>query len=163
VGFTPSQQAPLLSAGVGMHEAIENIRATIEIATRQGITQARIALQPEELGELRIHLTQSSEGLLARVMADTPDAAAALASAHSELRQSLNSIGVSLLRLDIGSFSQSDAQAHQERHTEAPGGSGGQESSNSTAEREEPETNRALTNTPTPSVLSRGGHIDVLA
>jgi flagellar hook-length control protein FliK len=89
--------------GVPMQEMIETIRASIEIAARAGSTQAHIALQPEELGHISIHLSQTSEGLLARVTADTPAAAQALVSARSELHQSLSSLGATLLRLDIGS------------------------------------------------------------
>jgi len=58
---------------------IESIHATVEMAARQGMAQARIALEPEELGSLRIHLSQTADGLLARVSADTPAAAQALA------------------------------------------------------------------------------------
>lgn len=86
---------------------IDAIRATIELASAQGANQARIALQPEELGEIRIHLSQSAEGLVARVTADTPAAAQALAQGRSELHQSLSSLGTPLLRLDVGAFAHS--------------------------------------------------------
>ncbi len=96
-----------------MQEMIDSIRATIEIAARQGMTQARIALQPEELGHISIRLSQTSGGLLARVSAETPAAAQALAAGRSELHQSLSSLGVSLLRLDIGTFGQPQAGARE--------------------------------------------------
>jgi len=88
--------------GVGLQEAIESLHGTIQLAARQGLTQARISLQPEELGEIRINLTQTAQGLLARISAESPAAAQALAAAHSELRQSLSSLGINLTRLDIG-------------------------------------------------------------
>jgi flagellar hook-length control protein FliK len=105
--------APLLASGVGMQEMIESIHATIELAARQGVSQARIALQPAELGEIRIHLTQTGDGLLARVTAETPAAAEALAGVRSELHQSLSSLGTSLLRLDINSFAQPEGRQGQ--------------------------------------------------
>ena len=105
-----AEGGPLLDSGVDLQGMIDSIRATIEIATRQGMGQARIALQPAELGQIRIHLTQTSEGLLARVTADTPAAAQALAASRGELHQSLSSLGTSLLGLDIGSFKQSDGR-----------------------------------------------------
>ena len=37
-----------------MQEMIESIHATIELAARQGVSQARIALQPAELGEMAV-------------------------------------------------------------------------------------------------------------
>jgi flagellar hook-length control protein FliK len=87
---------------VGLQEAIESLHGTIQLAARQGLTQARISLQPEELGEIRINLTQTAQGLLARVSAESPAAAQALAAAHTQLRQSLSSLGINLTRLDIG-------------------------------------------------------------
>jgi flagellar hook-length control protein FliK len=110
VDSSSSSGAPLLASGVGMQEMIESIHATIELAARQGVSQARIALQPAELGEIRIHLTQTGDGLLARVTAETPAAAEALAGARSELHQSL---GASLLRLDINSFAQPEGRQGQ--------------------------------------------------
>lgn len=95
-------------AGVALQDMIESIHATIELAARQGMAQARIALEPAELGSVRIHLSQTADGLLARVSAETPAAAQALAGARAELQQSLSSLGVSLLRLDINSFGQSE-------------------------------------------------------
>jgi len=99
--------SPLSIPGVPMQEMIDSIGATIELASRQGIAKARIELQPEELGHISIRLSQTSEGLRARVTADTPAAAQALSQGRSELRQSLSSLGLSLLQLDIGSSGQS--------------------------------------------------------
>jgi flagellar hook-length control protein FliK len=93
-------------AGVPMQEMIDSIGATIQLAARQGIAKARIELQPEELGHISIRLSQTSEGLRARVTADTPAGAQALNQGRSELRQSLSSMGLSLLQLDIGSSGQ---------------------------------------------------------
>ena len=68
------------------------------------------ALQPRALGDVRIHLSQTADGLLARVTADTQGAAQVLAAGRAELHQSLSSLGVSLLRLDIGSFGHAQAR-----------------------------------------------------
>ena len=95
--------------GSQMQDAIDTIQTTIEIAARQGYARARIELQPEELGHISIRLLQTSEGLRARVSADTPAGSQALTQSRSELRQTLTSLGVSLLQLDIGSSGQSPA------------------------------------------------------
>ncbi|MGH2854524.1 MAG: flagellar hook-length control protein FliK, partial [Solirubrobacteraceae bacterium] len=95
-------QGPLLDSGVGLQQAIETLHGTIQLVARRGLSQARIALEPEGLGEIRIHLTQTTQGLLARVTAETPAAAQALAAAHAELRQSLDSLGLNLARLNVG-------------------------------------------------------------
>ncbi len=116
------QQGPMLEDGVGLQQAIETLHGTIQLAARQGLSQARIALEPEGLGEIRINLTQTSQGLLARVTAETPVAAQALAAAHAELRQSLSSLGLNLARLSIGAHSHSAAH---DGDTALGGGRGG--------------------------------------
>jgi flagellar hook-length control protein FliK len=115
------ETGPLPSSGVGMQDMIDSIRATIELASAQGINQARIALQPAELGEIRIHLSQSAEGLVARVTADTPAGAQALAQGRSELHQSLSALGTPLLRLDVGAFGQSQTGERDGRTAGEPG------------------------------------------
>jgi flagellar hook-length control protein FliK len=112
-GTQPSAPTPTLA--IGMQDMIEAIRATIDIAARQGLTQARIALEPEELGHISIRLSQTSDGLLARVSAETPAAVQALTANRAELHQSLSSLGVSLVRLDISSFGQSQAGLREDR------------------------------------------------
>jgi flagellar hook-length control protein FliK len=112
-----SEASLLGDSSVPMQEMIDTIGATIQVAARQGIARARIDLQPEELGHISIRLSQTSEGLRARVSADTPAGAQALAQGRSELRQSLSSMGLSLLHLDIGSFSHSQARGREERST----------------------------------------------
>jgi len=111
--------APALTYGVNLHQAIEAVHATVEMATRQGLSQARIELEPAELGAIRIHLTQTAQGLIARVSADTPAAAQALAEGRSELRQSLTSLGLTALHLN---GSASDQAGMQQQHDPASRG-----------------------------------------
>ena len=155
--------APPSSSGVGMQEMINSIRATIEIAARQGATQARIALEPEELGQISIHLSQTSEGLLARVSAETPAAAQALADGRSELRQSLSSLGLSLLRLDISSYGQSEARERQDRFTAGGNSSGASTTSTSTEDGDNAEPVGALEGAAAPATIAGGALVDVLA
>jgi len=103
-----------------MQSMVETIHATIELAARQGISQARISLEPAELGEIRIHLSQSSDGLLVRLTADTPAGAQALASGRGELHQALSSLGSTLLRLDIGSGSAQGGEGRQAEGSPRP-------------------------------------------
>jgi len=142
---------------------IDSIRATIEIAARQGMTQARIALQPEDLGHISIRLSQTSAGLLARVSAETPAAAQALQAGRAELHQSLSSLGVSLLRLDINSFGQSQAGEQDGRFAGEPGASnasrapGGSEEGDGSEPVGEPEGAAAR------ATIAGGELVDVLA
>jgi flagellar hook-length control protein FliK len=122
-GTAATGAAPTLATGVAMQDMIDAIRASVEIAARQGLTQARITLQPEDLGHISIRLSQTGAGLLARVSAETPAAAQALTAGRAELHQSLSSLGVSLLRLDISSFGQSQAGDQDGRFAGEPGAS----------------------------------------
>jgi flagellar hook-length control protein FliK len=151
---------PQTPAGVPMQDMIDSIRATIEIATRQGSTQARIALQPEELGHISIHLSQTSEGLLARVTADTPAGAQALASSRAELHQSLSSLGGTLLRLDIGSSDTRDREGRFARNAEAASTAGA--SANSEDE-DGDATVEAIDSASQPRGAPRGELLDVFA
>jgi flagellar hook-length control protein FliK len=99
-------EATLAPGGVELENMIDSIRATVQLAARGGMAHARISRQPEELGEIRIHLTQTREGLLARVSAGSQEAARTLMAGRSELADSLRSLGTSLLGLDIETFSQ---------------------------------------------------------
>ncbi len=117
--ISTTQAGAANSYGVDLQQTIEAVQATLELATRQGLSSARIALAPAELGEIRIHLTQSASGLVARLTASTPAAAQALGEGRSELRESLHSLGLTALHLDTATF-QSGAQGregHAPRHT----------------------------------------------
>ncbi len=105
---------PTAGTGVALQQAVESLQATVELAARQGLAQARIQLHPAELGEIRIHLTQTSAGLLARVSAESSAAAQALISAHDELRQSLTSLGIDLAQLHVGAHEATGADVGQQ-------------------------------------------------
>jgi len=146
-----------------MQEMIDSIRATIEIAVRHGSTQARIALQPEDLGHISIRLSQTSGGLLARVTAETAAAAQALADGRGELHRSLSSLGMSLLRLDIGSFGSSEAHDREGRFAGSSDGSGASTQSGAREEGASAETIGEREGAPRPAGLHSGGLVDVLA
>ncbi len=157
---TGTASAMLLASGVPMQEAIDAIHATVAMAARQGIAQARIELQPQELGQISIRLSQTSAGLSARVSADTAAGAQALTQGGSELRQSLSSLGVSLLRLDIGSSGQSQAREQGERFN---GRSEGSSASTATTTVEDSETVSQQESGTRPAGAVRGKIVDVLA
>jgi len=148
-----------------MHELIESINATIQISVRQGATQARIALHPEELGQINIRLSQTSQGLLARVSAETPAAAQALAAGRAELHQSLSSLGVSLLRLDIG-FGQPEPGDQHGPFAGDPHSSGAPSSSRASSTLEEldsPEATVQSDASARSAPIAGGALVDVLA
>jgi hypothetical protein len=94
--------APTSSAGVPLEQAVETVRLTVSAAARNGVTRARIALRPEELGGVEVHLRHTAEGLSARVVAEVPEAAHLLAQAAGELRRTLEQQGVNVVRIDVG-------------------------------------------------------------
>jgi flagellar hook-length control protein FliK len=100
--------------GVRLEQAAETVRTTIAMAARQGSSSARIQLSPASLGGLQIHLQRTADGLVARVIAEHPEAAQTLAQNGDDLRRSLQQSGITLLRLDIGSSDQRDAPAEQQ-------------------------------------------------
>jgi flagellar hook-length control protein FliK len=159
-----SSSAPVMASAAGsgaveLQQMIESIHATVELAARQGASQARISLQPRELGEIRIHLSQTSDGLLARVTADSAAAAQTLAGGRSELQQSLSTLGVSLLRLDIGS-------SGQPQTGEREGGFAGEPERSSVpkaTEGTEESPVELIGSTATVGGLDSGGLVDVLA
>ena len=116
--------APASPYGTRLQEAAEAVRSTIELAARQGVTQARIQLSPASLGGVQIHLQHTADGLVARVIADHPEAAQTLAQNGAELRRQLQAGGTTLLRLDIGSSDPRDA-GQQSGSGAAGAGSGG--------------------------------------
>jgi flagellar hook-length control protein FliK len=161
VGASPNAGSSQLSlSAVPMQEMIDSIGATIELASRQGIAKARIELQPEELGHISIRLSQTNEGLRARVTADTPAGAQALSQGRSELRQSLSSLGLSLLQLDIGSSGQPGTGEEDGRFA---GNADGSNALGATGTAEENEALAESRDDTRPAGTPRGEIVDVLA
>jgi flagellar hook-length control protein FliK len=143
--------------GVTLDHAIETVRMTIDLASRQGYSQARIQLSPPELGDIRIHLQQTAEGLVARVVADHASAAQTLQHGGAELRRSLEAAGLPLLRLDIESSDQRGQTAHDPNRARG-GGARDTAPADEQAESTGEPTTQTLTLT-----LPSGAVVDVLA
>ncbi len=159
--FAQGADAP--AGGVDMQAMVDAIRATVAIAARQGSTQARIALQPEELGGIRIHLSQTSDGLLARLVGETAAGAQALEAGRTELHRTLSSLGLPLLRMDIGSQSQPQANPREERFAGRPGGGALVGVAQQEEELDGPEQVSGAENTSRHVELAGGGLVNVLA
>jgi flagellar hook-length control protein FliK len=104
-----------------MHRLPEAASALLQLAVDRGITRARIALKPVELGGVEIQLSSTAAGINARLVADSPEAARMLAQAGEELRRSLEARDVTLLSLHVSTTS------GDERHEAAFAGRAGQE------------------------------------
>jgi flagellar hook-length control protein FliK len=88
--------------GIRLAEAVETVKLAFRAAAERGVAHARIALSPRELGGIEIHLKQTADGLVARVVAEHQAAAQLLQHAGAELRRSLEGQGLTLLQLDVG-------------------------------------------------------------
>jgi flagellar hook-length control protein FliK len=144
--------------GMRLHQAVETVQAVVKMAQSSGVTRARVALHPEQLGGIEIHLSSTKDGVTARVVADAAQAANVLRHAGEELRRSLESQGINLVRFDVGT-----AGGQQERRStfgQEPGsGSNGRTPTDS---KEETEVTSDTTQEKTVQ-LPNGVLVDVLA
>jgi flagellar hook-length control protein FliK len=120
----PTQAAPPAPAtalptryGVTLGDAIETVRATVEMGATRGATTAKIELSPPSLGTISIQLQHTDEGVTAKVLADHAATADTLSQGGDDLRRALQSAGVNLLSLDIGTRGDNSAQTQ----TQTPG------------------------------------------
>ncbi|HMJ01463.1 MAG TPA: flagellar hook-length control protein FliK [Conexibacter sp.] len=88
--------------GVRLADAVETVRLALRASAERGVAHARISLSPRELGGIEIHLKQTADGLVARVVAEHVAAAQLLHHAGAELRRTLEAQGLTLLQLDVG-------------------------------------------------------------
>jgi flagellar hook-length control protein FliK len=103
--------------GVGLSEAVETVKTTIELGSRQGFSQAKIQLAPATLGQITIHLQKTSDGIVAKVIADHSAAAQTMQQGGDDLRRSLQNSGLHLLRLDIETRGDQRGSAGGSAHT----------------------------------------------
>ncbi len=114
---TPATALPT-RYGVTLNDAIETVRATVQMGAAQGATTAKIELSPPSLGTISIQLQHTDDGVTAKVLADHAATADTLSQGGDDLRRALQSAGVNLLSLDIGTRGDSP-QTHAQ--TQDPG------------------------------------------
>ena len=73
----------------------------LHVAVERGISHAKMALRPVELGGIEIRLQATAGGIAAQVMADSPEAARLLAQAGDDLRRALEARDVNLISLEV--------------------------------------------------------------
>jgi flagellar hook-length control protein FliK len=102
----PEHAAPL-------HRAPAAVATLLHVAAERGITRAKMALKPAELGGIEIRLQASAAGVAAQVVADSPEAAKLLAQASDDLRRALEAREVTLISLEVSTTS--DERNHRAR------------------------------------------------
>ena len=112
---TPAQATPNSSTAY----AVEQLRATVQLAASRGAAHARIQLRPAELGGLMIRMKATSEGMTASITAERPEAAAALDRAAADLKRSLEDRGVTLISLEVSVSADAGGGAAADRREDA--------------------------------------------
>ena len=107
---------------VPMHRAPAAVSTLLHVAAERGITHAKMALKPAELGGIEIRLQSTAAGISAQVVADFPEAAKLLAHASEDLRRALEARDVTLLSLEVSTSS--DQQQQQSARGEWSDGDG---------------------------------------
>jgi flagellar hook-length control protein FliK len=145
--------------GVSLQHAVDAVHTTIELASRQGATQAKIELSPASLGTIRIQLHRTDDGVTAHVTTDSAATADTLSQGSDDLRRSLQSAGVNLVRLDIEARGDANPQTQDRAQDSSPRSHGGADSGQIDAIGE---TDTAQTE-PTTVALPGGALVNVLA
>jgi flagellar hook-length control protein FliK len=117
-----------------MSDAIETVRATVEMGVRQGATTAKIELSPPSLGTISIQLQHTDDGVTAKVLADHAATADTLSQGGDDLRRALQQAGVNLLSLDIGTRGDNSAQAQAQTQGQGQGSGSTYSTNGDTAE-----------------------------
>jgi flagellar hook-length control protein FliK len=123
--FSPAETAATHTRGVPLDHAVETVRLAMRAGAERGVTHARITLTPVDLGSIEIHLRHTSDGILARVVADNAGATQLLQQSGGDLRRALEQQGLSLLRLDIGASGEQAGQTGTRRDVGAFAGDRG--------------------------------------
>jgi len=152
----PAPAAPV--PGMRLAQAVETVQQIVRISQSNGITQARVQLHPEDLGQINIHLRSTPDGVVAKVVADASQAAAVLRDGGDELRRQLAQQGINLTHFDVGT-------AGQEQRGAAFGNGGSQQRSShgNNAENPAPDTQHPTPVDETTIALPNGVLVDVLA
>jgi flagellar hook-length control protein FliK len=106
---------------VTLANAIDSVRATFSTISATGVASARISLSPASLGGITVSLSQTSEGLIARLTAEHPETMATLTQNAGQLRQSLADSGINVISLEIGTAGEGAIGGGDSRGEQQPG------------------------------------------
>jgi Meckel syndrome type 1 protein len=132
----PVAQAPMPAPAAGLaaperavplHRAPAAVATLLHVAVDRGISHAKMALRPAELGGIEIRLQATAGGVAAQVVADSPEAARMLAQAGDDLRRALEARDVTLISLEVSTSSDQRQQSARGEWTD--GGDAGLTSS----------------------------------
>lgn len=104
-----------------LHELGSVTRLVVRMAAREEATQARITLEPGDLGQVRISLKYHAGGISAEVVADSVEAAQALQQTVGDLKRSLEAQGVVVHGLDVRLAGDDGQRAGRDSNAPTPG------------------------------------------
>jgi hypothetical protein len=95
---------PLVEAPppVDRSQVVEQVSKHLEtMRLKQGQNEMTFHLRPDHLGEVQVHISSSSEGVVARILTENHPVQQALEGAREQLRHSLEQRGLHLVRFDV--------------------------------------------------------------
>jgi hypothetical protein len=98
---TPPSGGVTAERTVPLHRTPAAVSTLLHVAVERGISHAKMALRPVELGGIEIRLQTTAGGIAAQVVADSPEAARLLAQAGDDLRRALEARDVTLVSLEV--------------------------------------------------------------
>jgi flagellar hook-length control protein FliK len=110
---------------VPLHRAPAAVATLLHVAADRGITRARMALKPAELGGIEIRLQSTAAGITAQVVADSPEAARLLAQAGDDLRRALEARDVNLISLEVSTSSDQQRESARGEWSDGDGDDAG--------------------------------------
>jgi flagellar hook-length control protein FliK len=128
----PNVQTPAALSGqtatqrsVPLHRAPAAVATLLHVAADRGITRAKMALKPAELGGIEIRLQSTAAGITAQVVADSPEAARLLAQAGDDLRRALEARDVNLISLEVSTSSDQERESARGEWSDGDGDDAG--------------------------------------
>ncbi len=109
--------AGLASASPGattMTELPRQILRSIQVQVRDGVSEARLRLNPEHLGEVTVRVRVESGGVTAILHAESPQVSGWIAAHQDELRSALGEQGLHLDRFTVTTDPEERRQAQEE-------------------------------------------------
>ena len=84
-------------------QVVEQVSKHLEtMRLKQGQNEMTFHLRPDHLGEVQVHISSTSEGVVARILTENHPVQQALEGAREQLRHSLEQRGLHLVRFDVG-------------------------------------------------------------
>ena len=119
------QEIPVVHAQRFAEEAGQVLLKSMKFSLTDGVSEARLSLHPEQLGQVQVKITISNGQLVAQFIADTAMGKEAIESQLPQLRMALQNQGIQVEKLEVTHFDASQAahsfqDPHQRQAFHAP-------------------------------------------